>query len=146
MQQREMFQKELVMTSDQASTQNQLLPKGYVYVPRDSLSKEKLWNRNTQPHNPQEPGGQDQLKSSRFISLEEGHKKLVQACSLQLKTTSGKQGWPVLLPQGLQPIRDLCWTQVEKWCRLSNLCECMAWHHNKKAAPHPGNSNDQQYG
>ncbi|CAD6242208.1 unnamed protein product [Miscanthus lutarioriparius] len=57
MQQREMFQKELVMTSDQASTQNQLLPKGYVYVPRDSLSKEKLWNRNTQPHNPQEPGG-----------------------------------------------------------------------------------------
>ncbi|XP_066332609.1 uncharacterized protein [Miscanthus floridulus] len=55
--QREMFQKELVMTSDQASTQNQLLPKGYVYVPRDSLSKEKLWNRNTQPHNPQEPGG-----------------------------------------------------------------------------------------
>ena len=57
MQQREMFQKELVMTSDQASTQNQLLPKGYVYVPRDSLSKEKLWNRNTQTHNPQEPGG-----------------------------------------------------------------------------------------
>lgn len=57
MQQREMFQKELVMTSDQASTQNQRLPKGYAYVPRDSLSKEKLWNRNTQPHNPQEPGG-----------------------------------------------------------------------------------------
>jgi hypothetical protein len=57
MQQREMFQKELVMTSDQASTQNQLLPKGYVYVPRDSLSKEKIWNRSTQPHNPQEPGG-----------------------------------------------------------------------------------------
>jgi hypothetical protein len=56
MQQREMFQKERVMTSDQASTQNQLLPPGYFYVPRDSLSKEKLWNR-TQPHNPQEPGG-----------------------------------------------------------------------------------------
>ncbi|PWZ22149.1 PHD finger protein rhinocero [Zea mays] len=57
MQQREMFQKELVMTLDQASTQNQRLPKGYAYVPRDSLSKEKLWNRNTQPLNPQEPGG-----------------------------------------------------------------------------------------
>ncbi|KAL6911553.1 hypothetical protein ACP4OV_000358 [Aristida adscensionis] len=54
---RETFQKELVMTSDQASTQNQRLPKGYVYVPRDSLSKEKQWNRNTQAHNPQEPGG-----------------------------------------------------------------------------------------
>ncbi|KAJ1281194.1 hypothetical protein BS78_04G289000 [Paspalum vaginatum] len=54
---REMFQKELVMTSDQASTQNQRLPKGYVYVPRDSLSKEKPLNRNAQPHNPQEPGG-----------------------------------------------------------------------------------------
>ena len=111
MQQREMFQKERVMTSDQASTQNQLLPPGYFYVPRDSLSKEKLWNR-TQPHNPQEPGGQDQLKPIRFISLAEGHKKFVQACSLQLKMTSGKQGWPVLLPQGLQPIRDLFWTQV----------------------------------
>jgi hypothetical protein len=57
MQQREMFRKELVMTLDQASTQNQRLPKGYAYVPRDSLSKEKLWNRNTQPLNPQEPGG-----------------------------------------------------------------------------------------
>nr|CAB3451194.1 unnamed protein product [Digitaria exilis] len=57
MQQREMFQKELVMTSDQASTQNQRLPKGYVYVPRDSLSKERPLNRNTQPHTPQEPGG-----------------------------------------------------------------------------------------
>jgi len=54
---REMFQKELVMTSDQACTQNQRLPKGYVYVPRDSLSKERPWNRNTQPHTPQEPGG-----------------------------------------------------------------------------------------
>uniref|UniRef100_J3LHG5 PHD-type domain-containing protein n=1 Tax=Oryza brachyantha TaxID=4533 RepID=J3LHG5_ORYBR len=54
---RETFQKELVMTSDQASTQNQRLPKGYAYVPRDSLSKEKLRNRNTQAHEPQEPGG-----------------------------------------------------------------------------------------
>uniref|UniRef100_A0A0D9VLI5 PHD-type domain-containing protein n=1 Tax=Leersia perrieri TaxID=77586 RepID=A0A0D9VLI5_9ORYZ len=54
---RETFQKELVMTSDQASTQNQRLPKGYAYVPRDSLSKEKPRNRNTQAHEPQEPGG-----------------------------------------------------------------------------------------
>ncbi|KAM3244093.1 hypothetical protein ACQJBY_055800 [Aegilops geniculata] len=53
----ETFQKELVMTSDQASTQNQRLPKGYAYVPRDSLSKEKPWKRNTQTHEPQEPGG-----------------------------------------------------------------------------------------
>ncbi|KAF8779930.1 hypothetical protein HU200_002200 [Digitaria exilis] len=36
---------------------NQRLPKGYAYVPRDSLSKERPWNRNTQPHTPQEPGG-----------------------------------------------------------------------------------------
>ena len=57
LQQTETFQKELVMTSDQASTQNQRLPKGYVYVPRDSLSKEKPWKRNTQTHEPQEPGG-----------------------------------------------------------------------------------------
>jgi hypothetical protein len=57
MQQKGTFQKELVMTSDQASTQNQRLPKGYAYVPRDSLSKEKPWNRNAQAHNPQEPGG-----------------------------------------------------------------------------------------
>ncbi|KAM0880887.1 hypothetical protein ACQ4PT_033289 [Festuca glaucescens] len=55
--QTETFQKELVMTSDQASTQNQRLPKGYVYVPRDSLSKEKPWKRNTQTHEPHEPGG-----------------------------------------------------------------------------------------
>ncbi|KQK01719.1 uncharacterized protein LOC100826983 isoform X2 [Brachypodium distachyon] len=53
----ETFQKELVMTSDQASTQNQRLPKGYAYVPRDSLSKEKPWKQNTQTHEPQEPGG-----------------------------------------------------------------------------------------
>ena len=57
LQQTETFQKELVMTSDQASTQNQRLPKGYVFVPRDSLSKEKPWKRNTQAHEPQEPGG-----------------------------------------------------------------------------------------
>ncbi|EMS45568.1 NuA3 HAT complex component NTO1 [Triticum urartu] len=57
LQQAETFQKELVMTSDQASTQNQRLPKGYAYVPRDSLSKEKPWKRNTQTHEPQEPGG-----------------------------------------------------------------------------------------
>lgn len=35
------FEKELVMTSDQASMKNQLLPKGYIYVPLKSLPKEK---------------------------------------------------------------------------------------------------------
>ena len=29
----ETFEKELVMTSDQASVENQQLPKGFVYVP-----------------------------------------------------------------------------------------------------------------
>ncbi|CAA7395728.1 unnamed protein product [Spirodela intermedia] len=33
----EIFQKEVVMTSDQASIQNKRLPKGFVYVPVDSL-------------------------------------------------------------------------------------------------------------
>ncbi|XP_071925419.1 uncharacterized protein [Coffea arabica] len=37
----ETFEKELVMTSDQASMKNQLLPKGFVYVPIRCLSKEK---------------------------------------------------------------------------------------------------------
>lgn len=37
----ETFQKELVMTSDQASMKNQRLPKGYVYVPIQCLSKEE---------------------------------------------------------------------------------------------------------
>jgi len=38
--------------------------------------------------------------------LKQGYKNL-QACSLQLKTTSSKQGWPVQLPQGFQPNSDL---------------------------------------
>ncbi|KAK9713812.1 hypothetical protein RND81_06G052700 [Saponaria officinalis] len=38
----ETFEKELVMTSDQASLRNRRLPKGYFYVPLDSLSNEKL--------------------------------------------------------------------------------------------------------
>lgn len=37
----ETFQKELVMTSDQATMKNQRLPKGYVYVPIQCLSKEE---------------------------------------------------------------------------------------------------------
>lgn len=37
----ETFEKELVMTSDQASVKNQRLPKGFVYVPIRCLSKEK---------------------------------------------------------------------------------------------------------
>lgn len=37
----ETFQKELVMTSDQASVQNQRLPKGFAYVPIVCLPKEK---------------------------------------------------------------------------------------------------------
>lgn len=37
----ETFEKELVMTSDQASMKNQRLPKGYVYVPIRCLPKEE---------------------------------------------------------------------------------------------------------
>ncbi|KAL3513580.1 hypothetical protein ACH5RR_026297 [Cinchona calisaya] len=37
----ETFEKELVMTSDQASMKNQRLPKGFVYVPIRCLSKDK---------------------------------------------------------------------------------------------------------
>ncbi|RAL38749.1 hypothetical protein DM860_013430 [Cuscuta australis] len=38
----ESFQKEMVMTSDQASMKNQRLPKGYVYVPLQRLSKDAV--------------------------------------------------------------------------------------------------------
>ncbi|XP_058097210.1 uncharacterized protein LOC131242526 isoform X3 [Magnolia sinica] len=41
------FQKELIMTSDQASMQNLRLPKGYVYIPVGSLPKEKPVSRDT---------------------------------------------------------------------------------------------------
>ncbi|EYU22903.1 hypothetical protein MIMGU_mgv1a000270mg [Erythranthe guttata] len=39
--QTETFEKELIMTSDQATMKNQRLPKGFVYVPIRSLSKDK---------------------------------------------------------------------------------------------------------
>ncbi|XP_043712200.1 uncharacterized protein LOC122660988 isoform X2 [Telopea speciosissima] len=48
----ETFQKELVMTSDQASVQNQRLPKGFAYVPIGCLSKEKLVARDVSSHAP----------------------------------------------------------------------------------------------
>ncbi|KAJ4850515.1 hypothetical protein Tsubulata_027502 [Turnera subulata] len=37
---------EMVMTSDQASMKNQQLPKGYLYIPRDCLPKEKQMNED----------------------------------------------------------------------------------------------------
>lgn len=37
----ETFGKELVMTSDEASMKNLMLPKGYAYVPADCLTNEK---------------------------------------------------------------------------------------------------------
>ncbi|XP_021681430.2 uncharacterized protein LOC110665553 isoform X2 [Hevea brasiliensis] len=42
----ETFEKELVMTSDQASMKNQQLPKGYFYIPVDCLPKEKQMNQD----------------------------------------------------------------------------------------------------
>ncbi|RWR84172.1 zinc finger protein [Cinnamomum micranthum f. kanehirae] len=53
----ETFQKEVVMTSDQASVQNQRLPKGYVYVPICSLPKEKPASCDAGSHESQEPDG-----------------------------------------------------------------------------------------
>ncbi|CAN1188493.1 Protein Jade-1 [Linum perenne] len=49
----ETLQKELVMTSDQASMRNQQLPKGYFYIPVDRLPKEKQNDQETNP--PGEP-------------------------------------------------------------------------------------------
>ncbi|XP_077224076.1 PHD finger family protein [Tasmannia lanceolata] len=49
------FQKELIMTSDQASMQNQRLPKGFAYVPIGSLPKEKLAIHDT--NEPLDPDG-----------------------------------------------------------------------------------------
>ncbi|CAA2933856.1 histone-lysine n-methyltransferase atx1 [Olea europaea subsp. europaea] len=51
----ETFEKELVMTSDQASMKNQRLPKGFVYVPIRSLSKDK----ETTDSSSQEPAEQN---------------------------------------------------------------------------------------
>ncbi|KAJ6919952.1 hypothetical protein NC651_013779 [Populus alba x Populus x berolinensis] len=42
----ETFEKELVMTSDEASMKNQKLPKGYFYIPVDCLPKEKQMNQD----------------------------------------------------------------------------------------------------
>lgn len=54
----ETFQKELVMTSDQASMQNQRLPKGFAYVPIGCLSKERPLACDLESHEPrEEPGG-----------------------------------------------------------------------------------------
>ncbi|KAJ6798366.1 Uncharacterized protein M6B38_211595 [Iris pallida] len=53
----ECFHKEVVMTSHQASMQNQRLPKGFAYVPVGSLSKEKPVVHDPESHEPREPGG-----------------------------------------------------------------------------------------
>ncbi|GAV59325.1 PHD_2 domain-containing protein/zf-HC5HC2H_2 domain-containing protein [Cephalotus follicularis] len=53
----ETFKKELVMTSDQASMKNQRLPKGYAYVPKDCLSKEKHINQDACSGEPMENDG-----------------------------------------------------------------------------------------
>ncbi|XP_065881563.1 uncharacterized protein [Euphorbia lathyris] len=45
----ETLEKELVMTSDQASMKNQQLPKGYFYIPVDCLPKEKQINQDVEP-------------------------------------------------------------------------------------------------
>ncbi|XP_027362202.1 uncharacterized protein LOC113869883 isoform X2 [Abrus precatorius] len=42
----ETFGKELVMTSDEASMKNSMLPKGYAYVPADCLSNDKQSNED----------------------------------------------------------------------------------------------------
>ncbi|XP_020275460.1 uncharacterized protein LOC109849974 isoform X2 [Asparagus officinalis] len=55
--QAETFHKEIVMTSLQASMQNQRLPKGFVYVPVGCLSKEKPVVDDPESHEPEEPGG-----------------------------------------------------------------------------------------
>ncbi|PIA31106.1 hypothetical protein AQUCO_05200002v1 [Aquilegia coerulea] len=53
----ETFQKELVMTSDQASVQNQRLPKGFAYVPIVCLPKEKPAISERESHESVEPDG-----------------------------------------------------------------------------------------
>ncbi|KAJ0980991.1 hypothetical protein J5N97_009246 [Dioscorea zingiberensis] len=53
----DVFQKELVMTSDEASMQNQRLPKGFAYVPIGCLSNKKPPPCDSESHEPQEPGG-----------------------------------------------------------------------------------------
>ncbi|OWM88465.1 hypothetical protein CDL15_Pgr003877 [Punica granatum] len=54
----ETLEKELVMTSDQADLKNKLLPKGYAYVPSDSIPPKDKWtNRDSCPGEPLEDGG-----------------------------------------------------------------------------------------
>ncbi|KAG5544577.1 hypothetical protein RHGRI_017117 [Rhododendron griersonianum] len=53
----ETFEKELVMTSDQASVKNQRLPKGFVYVPIRCLSKEKESDPDSYSGKPLERNG-----------------------------------------------------------------------------------------
>ncbi|XP_034905108.1 uncharacterized protein [Populus alba] len=53
----ETFEKELVMTSDEASMKNQKLPKGYFYIPVDCLPKEKQNNQNACSGEPLEHNG-----------------------------------------------------------------------------------------
>ncbi|KAK9270103.1 hypothetical protein L1049_025677 [Liquidambar formosana] len=53
----ETFEKELVMTSDQASVRNQRLPKGFVYVPIGCLSDDKQNNQDACSREPLEPDG-----------------------------------------------------------------------------------------
>ncbi|KAG5036295.1 Protein Jade-1 [Glycine soja] len=50
----ETFGKELVMTSDEASMKNSMLPKGYAYVPADCLSNEKHSNEDVYASEPVE--------------------------------------------------------------------------------------------
>lgn len=52
------LEKEKVMTSYQASLQNQKLPKGFVYVPADSLQKDaSATAHDSESCELQEPGG-----------------------------------------------------------------------------------------
>ncbi|CAI0447743.1 unnamed protein product [Linum tenue] len=51
----ETLQKELVMTSDQASMRNQQLPKGYFYIPVDCLPKENQTTNDQESSCPGEP-------------------------------------------------------------------------------------------
>ncbi|KAJ6337470.1 hypothetical protein OIU76_007196 [Salix suchowensis] len=53
----ETFEKELVMTSDEASMKNQKLPKGYFYIPVDCLPKEKQIIQNACSGEPSEHNG-----------------------------------------------------------------------------------------
>lgn len=53
----ETFGKELVMTSDEASMKNSMLPKGYAYVPADCLSNDKRSKQDVFTSEPEERNG-----------------------------------------------------------------------------------------